>query len=197
MQSTRGFLINQPKHLKSGIRIEELRDEASHSAFKQFVLDGGWDVEASAAHEFRFDAAAYPVPASKRYQGKFRFSKHYYPVLANLDDDGEELRCALAIDEHPQVRHWVRNLDSDPVAGFWLPTSFGRFYPDFVCELTDGRLLVVEYKGAHIREMPKELEKAQVGRLWAERSRGLCRFAFVFKQEAGLNPTQQLDAAMA
>ena len=66
-----------------------------------------------------------------------------------------------------------------------------------MCELTDGRLLVVEYKGAHIREMPKDLEKAQVGRLWAERSRGLCRFAFVFKQEAGLNPTQQLDAAMA
>ncbi|WP_309624068.1 hypothetical protein [Methylibium sp.] len=159
MQSTRGLLINQPNILKSGIHIEELRDEASRSAFKQFVLDGGWDVEASAAHEFRFDAAAYPVPASKRYQGKFRFSKHYYPVLANLDDDGEELRCALAIDEHPQVRHWVRS--------------------------------------AHIREMPKELEKAQVGRLWAERSRGLCRFAFVFKQEAGLNPTQQLDAAMA
>ena len=113
-------------------------------------------VTASFAQCGRFDAVSYPVPASKR---KFRFSKHYYPVLANLDDDGEELRCALAIDEHPQVRHWVRN--------------------------------------AHIREMPKELEKAQVGRLWAERSLGLCRFAFVFKQEAGLNPTQQLDAAMA
>lgn len=95
------------------------------------------------------------------------------------------------------MRHWVRNLDSDPLAGFWLPTSFGRFYPDFVCELLDGRLFVVEYKGEHLRSVPKELEKEQVGKLWAERSEGRCRFAFVFKVEAGLNPTQQLDAALS
>lgn len=77
----------------------------------------------------------YPVPANKRYSGKFRFDKHFYPVVADLEDGGEEWRCALAIDEHPKVRRWVRNLDSDPVAGFWLPVSTGRFYPDFVCEL--------------------------------------------------------------
>jgi type III restriction enzyme len=177
-------------------RIADLRDDASHTAFNQLVLDGGWAVEASAAHEFRFDPAAYPVPANKRYQGKFRFSKHYYPVLADLEDGGEEWRCALAIDEHPQMRHWVRKLDSDPAAGFWLPTSFGRFYPDFVCELIDGRLFVVQYKGAQIRGMAKEIEKGQVGKLWAEHSAGRCRFAMVYVQEAGLDMAQQLDAAL-
>ena len=177
-------------------RIAELRDMASHTAFNQLVLDGGWAVEASAAHEFRFDPAAYPVPANKRYQGKFRFPKHYYPVLADLTDGGEEWQCALAIEAHPQVRHWVRNLDSDPAAGFWLPTSFGRFYPDFVCELMDGRLFVVEYKGAQIRGMAKEIEKGQVGKLWAEHSAGRCRFAMVYVQESGLNMSQQLDAAL-
>ncbi|MES2228009.1 MAG: DEAD/DEAH box helicase family protein [Pseudomonadota bacterium] len=178
------------------LRIAALRDQASHGAFKQLVLDGGWAVSASAAHEFRFDPAVYPVPANKRYRGKFRFAKHFYPVLADLEDGGEEWRCALAIDEHPRVRHWVRNIDSDPVASFWLPTSFGRFYPDFVGELTDGRLLVVEYKGAQIRGMPKEIEKGQVGRLWAGSSGGRCCFAMVFKLEDGMTMTQQIDAAL-
>jgi hypothetical protein len=52
--------------------IAELRDRAAKAAFTQLVLDGGWQVEASASHEFRFDPAIYPVPGNKRYQGKFR-----------------------------------------------------------------------------------------------------------------------------
>ena len=77
-----------------------------------------------------------------------------------------------------------------------LPTSFGRFDPDFVCELTAGRLLVVEYKGAQIRGMQKAIEKNQVGRLWAEHSGGRCCFAMVFEPEAEMNMTQQTDAAL-
>ena len=61
----------------------------------------------------------------------------------------------MALDEQPQVKNRVRNLDSDPVAGFWLPTWFGHCYPDFVCQLTDGRVLVAEYKGEHLRAVPK------------------------------------------
>jgi type III restriction enzyme len=76
----------------------------------------------------------------------------------------------------------VRNLDSDPVAGFWLPTSFGRFYPDFVCQLADGRVLVAEYRGAHLRAVPKEIEKGQVGAVWAERSQGHAGFAMIYLQ---------------
>ena len=82
-------------------------------------------------------------------------SKHFYPVLADLQDGSAEWRCAMALDAEPRVKHRVRNLDSDPVAGFWLPTSFGRFHPDFVCQLTDGRVLVAEYKGEHLRAVPK------------------------------------------
>lgn len=176
-------------------RIAELRDRAAHAAFRQCVLDESWHIEASAAHRFEF-GPAYPVPANKRYEGKFRFAKHYYPVLADLKDGGEEWHCAIAVEHHPQVARWVRNLDSDPVAAFWLPTSFGRFYPDFVCELKDGRLLVVEYKGAQIASMPKEIEKGEVGKLWAERSNGRCLFAMVFKEFGGLGVAQQLDAAI-
>lgn len=178
------------------LRIAELRDQAGRSAFQQLVLDGGWTLEAGPEHVFRFDPAVYPVPGHQRYRGKFQFSKHFYPVLACLDDGGEEWRCAMALDEQPAVRHWVRNLDSDPVAGFWLPTSGGRFYPDFVAELVDGRVLVAEYMGAQIRYMPKELEKAQVGRLWAQRSGGRAVFAMVYLQEQGMGMAQQIAAAL-
>lgn len=177
-------------------RIAELRDQAATKAFRQMVLDGGWAVEASPEHLFHFDPACYPVPAGQRYTGKFRFERHFYPVPADLKDGTEEILCALMIEQHPQVRHWVRNLDSDPKAGFWLPISSGRFYPDFVCELLDGRLLVVEYKGEHLRAVPKEIEKGEVGRLWASNSNGRALFAMVFKIEAGMDMRQQLDAVL-
>jgi type III restriction enzyme len=179
------------------LRIGELRDRAAKTAFTQLVLDGGWAVESSTQHAFHFDPAVYPVPANKRYSGKFRFDKHFYPVVADLEDGGEEWRCALAIDEHPKVRRWVRNLDSDPVAGFWLPVSTGRFYPDFVCELNDGRLFVAEYKGEHLRHLPREIEKGQVGHVWAESSGGKAVFAMLFKQERGMDLRQQIDSSCA
>ena len=80
------------------------------------------------------------MPGNQRYQGKFRFSTHFYPVLADLQDGSEEWLCTMALDAEPRVKHWVHNLDSDPVAGLWLPTSVGRFHPDSVCQHTDGRV---------------------------------------------------------
>ena len=80
----------------------------------------------------------------------------------------------MLLDEHPQVRFWVRNVDRKPNA-FWLQLSGGRFYPDFVAMLTDGRILVVEYKGKHLAEDARE--KRMVGELWEEASDGLCLFA--------------------
>ena len=74
---------------------------------------------------------------------------------------------------------------SIPTAGFRLPSSFGRFYPDFVCELTEGGLFVVEYKGEQIRGVAKEIEKAQV-----ESSGGHCLFAFIYRQAGGMNVSQ-------
>ena len=185
-----------PLMQRLALRIDELREAAGRAAFRQLVLDGAWQVEAGPAFEFRFDPNAYPVPGNKRYGGKFRMAKHFYPVVADLEDGSEEMLCALAIDGHRRVKHWVRNLDSEPVHSFWLPTSFGRFYPDFVCELTDGRVIVLEYKGEHLRNVPKEVEKGQVGKLWAERSARRAIFAILFRTERGMSVVQQIDAAL-
>lgn len=178
------------------LRIAELREAAGQRTFGQRVLDGGWELQAGPAYEFRFEPHGYPVSGTKRYTGRFQFPKHFYPVLSDLQDGGEEMLCALAIEQHPRVRRWVRNLDSDPTYGFWLPTASSRFYPDFVCELMDGRLAVIEYKGDQLRYAPKELHKAQVGRRWAESSSGRALFVMVYKLEQGLSVSQQLEAAL-
>lgn len=72
---------------------------------------------------------ASPTPVASRYSGRYQFPKHYFPVLADLKDDGQEFACTQLIDRHPKVRHRVRNLDTAP-CGFALTTSRGRFFPD-------------------------------------------------------------------
>ena len=69
----------------------------------------------------------------------------------------------------------------DP-ASFWLPTATGKFYPDFVAQLEDGRLLVAfVYKGAHIAEADRKPPKnGPIGALWQRESneqRHFCRSA--------------------
>lgn len=80
----------------------------------------------------------------------------------------------LLVDRQPQVEFWVRNLVKRDGTSFFLQTSHDKFYPDFVCKLTDGRVVVIEYKGAD-RWVGAE-EKRMVGSLWAELSGGSCGF---------------------
>ncbi len=76
----------------------------------------------------------------------------------------------------PAVETWVRNLERQPVRSFWLPTATDRFYPDFICKLHDGRILVVESKGEHLWSNDDSKEKRRIGELWMERSQGACVF---------------------
>jgi len=61
----------------------------------------------------------------------------------------------------------VRDLECDLSHAFSLPTSSDWFYPDFVAQLDDGRLLVVEYKGTHFATNANTQEKAAIGPAWA------------------------------
>ncbi|MYA72517.1 hypothetical protein F4Y19_21010 [Candidatus Poribacteria bacterium] len=76
----------------------------------------------------------------------------------------------------PEVKFWVRNLERKPLHSFWLQTSTDRFYPDFVFRLTDGRYLVVEYKGRQLWSADDAREKREIGELWEARSGGQCLF---------------------
>jgi type III restriction enzyme len=69
----------------------------------------------------------------------------------------------------------MRNL-SRKSTSFRLQTSTDWFYPDFLCQLTDGRVLVVEYKGKHLYDAADAEEKRALGAVWASRSNGQCLF---------------------
>jgi len=55
-----------------------------------------------------------------------------------------------------------------------LPYYKGQVDCIFIALLHDGRILVIEYKGAHLYE--SEEVKRQIGNFWAEASDGKCLF---------------------
>lgn len=179
--------------------VGDLRDAAAQRQFRQRVLQqgdaGAWLVEPDWARPHVFEPGRYPAPVASRYSGRYQFEKHYFPVLADLKENGQEFACAQRIDAHPQVRQWVRNLDTAP-CGFALPTSRGRFFADFVAELVDGRVALLEFKGAHLVNDPYEMEKSQVGQLWAQASGGRAVFGWLTMAQQGRDVAQQLDAVL-
>ena len=94
-----------------------------------------------------------------------------------------------------EVEYWVRNLVNP--SQFWMPTSRQRTYPDFVARLLDGRLLVVEYKGADRFTNDDSEEKRNVGELWAMRSGGKGVYVMVQMADAkGLGMREQILTAI-
>lgn len=107
-----------------------------------------------------------------RYTGFRELPKHFFPEIGNLRSEGEEFDCAAFLAaELPGVKYWVRNVERKPTA-FSLQTATDRFYPDFLCLMEDGRILVVEYKDERTWDLPENIEKRQLGDLWERRSNG-------------------------
>ena len=99
----------------------------------------------------------------------------------------------MAIDANNEVKYWVRNIERQPQLSFWLPTSTDYFYPDFVAELNDGRILVVEYKGEVYATNDDSREKIQVGSQWERSSKGRCLFLFALATDPkGRSVSQQI-----
>lgn len=95
---------------------------------------------------------------------------------------------------HPKVKYWVRNIAQQEICSFWLPTATDYFYPDFVCELTDGRVLAVEYKGEPYKTNDDSWEKIQIGEQWEKTSGGRCLFLMAVEKDAkGRGVMQQID----
>lgn len=73
-----------------------------------------------------------------------------------------------------------------------IPMAQGWTYPDFVAELIDGRLLVVEYKGAHLLSDPGTKEKKLIGELWDRRMDGKGLYLMAVKDDRGKDVRAQL-----
>lgn len=149
-----------------------------------------------------FDGMYDGVP---KYRGtKFSFRKHFMgadeiPAFDGIDG-GEEQQCALALDSINEIEFWSRNVAQHPNS-FRLPLASGNFYPDFVAKLTDGRVLVVEYKGqqhADEQETADTRAKRIIGEQWQRVSdgKGVFVLATMKKGDTG-QLLQQVRSAIA
>jgi type III restriction enzyme len=157
-------------------KIKLLEKEAKRKALEEllFVDDSNVYVDAAASHLF----SPYKYPYTYRYEG-LPLPRHFYPVIGNLHNKGEEYQCARTIANTKGIKTWIRNLSGAPDASFWIQTSTDKFYPDFVCKLTNGKNLVVEYKAASYGDKADTDEKERLGQLWAARSNGSCLFLMI------------------
>jgi len=156
-------------------KIEGHRKEQRKKAYQALLFGKDTTIfEVTAENCLTYDEDRYAP--NWYYEGSYQFQKHLFRIIGELKSEGEEFECAVHLDQMPEIKTWVRNLERRPESSFWLQTSTDRFYPDFVAELTDGRILVVEYKGADRWSNDDSREKRMVGDLWSDRSRGKCLF---------------------
>jgi len=169
------------------------RKRAQKAGYQQTLFGHAAQVVLTDEFVHRFSPDHYPA-RPPYYAGRYKFQKHFYPIIEDLKAQGEEYECAKAIDSLPEVKYWIRNLVRRDQASFWLPLAHNRFYPDFVCELKDGRMLVVEYKGEAYASNDDSAEKRAVGELWAKFSQGRCLFIMAVEQDSqGRDVRQQIQ----
>lgn len=181
-------------------RVAAIRAEARAHAYQTCLFAPEAAPELSFDLGFRFfDGMFDGVPV---YRGTaYRFAKHFLgpnrvPAFDGKEG-GDEFKAAQLIDAMGEIDHWIRNVANHPNA-FWLPLAGGgnnRTYPDFVAQLKDGRILVVEYKGAHL--VAGAAEKRLIGELWARASEGRGVYVFAEKERDGLDVRGQIREALA
>jgi type III restriction enzyme len=175
-----------------GAKVAEIRRIERGRAYQASLFGDDSRLAAPPEHAFRFAAGILEgVPLHP--QTAARFGKHLLgndriPVFDG-DIEGEEFQCAFCLDSLEEVDVWVRNVAQHREA-FWLPLATGRFYPDFVARLTDGRIFVVEYKGDLTAGTLCTREKRLIGERWARTARGV--FAIIERMRHGRDMRGQL-----
>lgn len=179
--------------------IASIRRAEQQEAYQRYLIAPEARADISFEHGFVFKDGMFAD--QKRYSGPWQPSKHFLgsdnmPAFDGADR-GEEFQCAQTLDSLPEVKFWVRNVSQHPNA-FWLPLASAKFYPDFVAMLNDGRLFVVEYKGAHLAGEGNEEtnEKRTIGRFWERASGGKGLFLMVERTIDGRDMRAQMLAKL-
>ena len=170
-------------------RIRELRKDVVTRAYQQVLFGDGHAERVTVTSQFPYDFRPEAYAPSRDYDnryGQFAFRKHFYSRIGDFDSK-EEFECAVWLDVEAQkgrLQSWVRNLARREGASFFLQKATGRFYPDFVCKLNDGKFLVVEYKGAN--GWTDAEDDRLIGGLWDRLSGDTCRFIMVKEKQWSL-----------
>jgi type III restriction enzyme len=171
----RGFTIEELNYTKFRLRsalelkLRDAKRQAMRKIHEAFLIEPEhFSVDERCEIIFRQGRYAYDWT----YNGFTELPKHFFPQIGNLRAEGEEFECAVFLSTQLEgVKYWLRNVERK-LTSFSLQTSTDRFYPDFICLLQDGRILVVEYKNSRDWDLPDNAEKRQLGELWERRSNG-------------------------
>lgn len=174
-------------------KLAAIRQQERNGVYQRYLFAPEAKVDVSFDQAFSFKDGMYWD--QRRYRGRWKPRRHFLgpenvPVFDGAEN-GEEFQCAQAIDSLPGLKFWIRNVARHPNS-FWLPTATDKFYPDFVARMEDGKLLVVEYKGAHIADGADTAEKRTIGQLWERNSGGKGLFVVVEKTLDGKDMRTQM-----
>jgi type III restriction enzyme len=153
--------------------IGEAKKQAMQQVHQQLLLSPD-DFFVNDGCEVIFEQGRYAYDSI--YCGFTDLPKHFFPQIGNLKGDGEEFECALFLATQLEgLKSWIRNVECKKTS-FSLQTGSDRFYPDFLCQLENGKILAVEYKNKRDWHLPENKEKRLLGELWEKRSKGTCLF---------------------
>lgn len=174
-------------------KLAAIRQQERDGVYQRYLFAPEAKVDVSFDQAFIFTDGMYWD--QRRYRGRWKPRRHFLgpenvPAFDGAEN-GEEFQCAQAIDSLPGLKFWIRNVARHPNS-FWLPTATDKFYPDFVARMEDGKLLVVEYKGAHIADGADTAEKRTIGLLWERNSGGKGMFVVVEKTLDGKDMRTQM-----
>jgi len=186
LTSTRGIdlgVLVRRRHALADAVIPRIRDHGVDQVRKvnDLLFRDMATAVVETSYEIAFLMSETGYSPSTEYGGGLSYAKHAFEKIAAMNS--EEAECAKQFDDHPNVVRWIRNLDREAAGGFNLPLSPGRFFPDFIVELADGRIAIVEYKGAHLASDPHEILKRDIGELWARQSGGKAVFVRVVDRD--------------
>lgn len=172
-------------------KIKAFHQMQRNHVYQHSLLESGAALEVSFDHGFKFFDGMY-ADVSK-YGGSYKFKKHFLgpdhvPAFDGVAG-GEEEKCAMMIDNLPDLKYWTRNVSCHPNS-FSLSTSTDKFYPDFVALMNGERLFVIEYKGKNWapENSSDAREKQLIGEAWAKASGG--KVIFVMATMGGNDPNQ-------
>jgi type III restriction enzyme len=160
-------------------RIADHGREQARQAMRTLIKESPDAIEVSPRFAMLVEEHRYSP--SQTFDRGHHFQRHAFTIVADMNR--EEAECATRIDSYPNVARWLRNTDSAPQGGFSLPKSPGNFFPDFIAELANGAIVLIEYKMAKMAKDPEELHKKAVGELWEARSNGSGRFAWILNRD--------------
>ena len=166
-----GYIDNASGYAQS-IRsaIETKADEHRLKKFNQ-LLDTG---------EIKLEGT-YELPACIRTLNPFtQLDKTLYEA-EDGSFNGTERTMATMLADCDGILWWHRIAERGE--GEFFINGFINHYPDFLAMTNDGRVIVVETKGDHLKNEDSKM-KLRLGRDWAARSAGRCAYYMVFDGEA-------------